>query len=100
VNSQESNKNGVRRIDWIMALRIFGLFFSIFAVTMLCFFVPFLSGKYYSYIWGFLTGVIAIMAWFYLGRKIFLSPETKIFWFIGLAYVIFIAIFELTRLFY
>jgi hypothetical protein len=83
-----------------MALRIFWLFFSLGLISLFCLFAPFLIGKCCGYIWGFLTGIAAIIVWFYLGRKIFLIPETRIFWFIGLAYVIFIAIFELTRLFH
>ena len=100
VNGQESKRNVVSRIGWIMALRIFGLFFSIFVVTLFCLFAPFVIGKFCGYVWGFLTGIIAVIVCFYLGRKIFCVPETKIFWFITLAYVVFIAIFELTHLFH
>jgi hypothetical protein len=101
VNNQEPKANvSVRRIGWVMALRIFWLFFSIGVISLFCFFAPFLIGKYCGYVWGVLTGVAAIMAWFYLGRKIFLTPSTQIIWLITFAYVIFIAIFELTRLFH
>jgi hypothetical protein len=101
---QETEQSGkdvyARRIGWVMGFRIFWLFFSIGVVSLFCLFAPFLIGKYCSYAWGFLAGIISILAWLYLGWKVFLTPSTRLIWLFELAFIVFIAIFELIRLFH
>jgi hypothetical protein len=67
-------------------------------VMAFCLGAPYLLGRNIGYSWGFAAGVVTVLFWICVRRQVGLTPLNDLFWCVFLAYLVFVAGFELLHL--